>query len=63
MDVADNIDLTSVVQEFEDSYELKYGRRPKLIRKIVDEVREAYLSILIIDFNKKELNSMARSGW
>ncbi|KAG1658974.1 hypothetical protein FOA52_008295 [Chlamydomonas sp. UWO 241] len=38
VDVADNIDLVSVVQEFEESYELKYGRRPKLIKRLVDEV-------------------------
>lgn len=34
MDVADNIDLLRVIQEFEDGYELKFGRKPKLVRKI-----------------------------
>lgn len=33
-DVADNIDLLSVLQEFEDYYELRFARRPKLTRKL-----------------------------
>jgi katanin p60 ATPase-containing subunit A1 len=31
-DVADNIDLGTVVQEFEDYYEMRFGRKPKLVR-------------------------------
>lgn len=33
LDAADNISLMSVLQEFEEFYELKFGRRPKLVRK------------------------------
>ena len=33
LDAADNISLVSVLQEFEEFYELKFGRRPKLVRK------------------------------
>jgi len=32
-DVGDNIDLLMVVQEFEDFYEMKFGKRPRLVRK------------------------------
>ncbi|GAX76581.1 hypothetical protein CEUSTIGMA_g4027.t1 [Chlamydomonas eustigma] len=37
-DAADNMDLLRIVQEFEDGYELKYNRRPKLVKRLVDEV-------------------------
>ena len=33
-DVADNIDLLTVLQEFEDYYELRFSRRPRLTRKL-----------------------------
>jgi katanin p60 ATPase-containing subunit A1 len=32
-EVADNMDLNSVVQEFESFYEMKFGRKPKLVRR------------------------------
>merc|ERR550537_434504 len=34
MDAADNIDLGSIVQDFEEYYEMKFGRRPRLVRKV-----------------------------
>ncbi|KAJ3329897.1 Katanin p60 ATPase-containing subunit A-like 2 [Blyttiomyces sp. JEL0837] len=34
---ADNIDLLSIVQEFETFYNIKFGKTPKLIRKTVEE--------------------------
>ena len=34
LDVADNIDLNTVVQGYEDFYQSKYGRRPKLMRRL-----------------------------
>jgi hypothetical protein len=37
VDAADNIDLLTVLQEFEEGYEAKYGRRPKLVRRIGSE--------------------------
>jgi len=41
-DVADNIDLVSTVQGFEEYYEIKYGRKVKLVRKMyLDETRVA----------------------
>lgn len=33
-EVADNIELLQVLQEFEDYYELRFSRRPKLVRKL-----------------------------
>lgn len=38
MDAADNIDLLRIVQEFEESYEVRYNRRPKLVKRLVEEV-------------------------
>ncbi|GLC47507.1 Katanin p60 ATPase-containing subunit A-like 2 [Pleodorina starrii] len=38
VDVADNIDLLRILQEFEESYELKFGKRPKVVRRLVEEV-------------------------
>ena len=31
---ADNVDLLSVVQEWEDYYEMRFARKPKLVRKL-----------------------------
>ncbi len=39
VDVADNVDLLRILQEFEESYELKFGKRPKVVRRLVEEVR------------------------
>ena len=33
-EVADNVELLSVVQEWEDYFEHRFGRRPKLTRKL-----------------------------
>eukprot|EP00162_Nutomonas_longa_P007730 comp17990_c0_seq2/m.31348 comp17990_c0_seq2/g.31348 ORF comp17990_c0_seq2/g.31348 comp17990_c0_seq2/m.31348 type:complete len:596 (+) comp17990_c0_seq2:81-1868(+) len=33
-DAADNMDLLTIIQEFEAFYEIKFGKRPKLARKI-----------------------------
>ncbi len=33
-EVCDNVDLTTVIQEFETYYGIKFGRPPKLIRKV-----------------------------
>jgi katanin p60 ATPase-containing subunit A1 len=30
---ADNVDLMYIIQEFENFYELKFGKKPKLVRK------------------------------
>eukprot|EP00798_Chlamydomonas_sp_ICE-L_P014651 gene14651-20685_t len=38
VDVADNIDMIQIIQEFEDSYEMKFGKRPKLVKRLVEEV-------------------------
>lgn len=40
-DAADNMDLLQILQEFEDSYEMKYGKRPKLTRRVVEEASVA----------------------
>ena len=34
VDAADNIDLLNVLQEYEDFYEIRFQRRPKLTRKV-----------------------------
>ena len=31
---ADNVDLLSIVQEFESFYEIKFGKKPKLVRRL-----------------------------
>ncbi len=31
------MDLLRIVQEFEEGYEVKYNRRPKLVKKLVEE--------------------------
>ena len=33
-DAADNVDLLTILQEYEDFYEIRFQRRPKLIRKV-----------------------------
>ncbi|GMH38739.1 hypothetical protein BSKO_06623 [Bryopsis sp. KO-2023] len=33
LDVADNIDLTTIFRDFEEGYESKYGKRPKFTRR------------------------------
>jgi len=38
VDAADNIDLLQIVQEFEESYEVRFNRRPKLVKRLVEEV-------------------------
>lgn len=37
-DVADNMDLEHIVQEFEEAFEAKYNKRPKLVKRMVEEV-------------------------
>ena len=37
---ADNVDLASVMQEFESFYELKYGRAPRMVRPASGEEAE-----------------------
>ena len=38
VDVADNVDLLAIVQEYEEGFEAKYGRRPRLVRQLKDQV-------------------------
>lgn len=38
VDVADNVDLLMIIQEYEESYENKYGKKARLVRKIIEEV-------------------------
>eukprot|EP00928_Gymnodinium_smaydae_P020526 TRINITY_DN17930_c0_g1_i1.p1 TRINITY_DN17930_c0_g1~~TRINITY_DN17930_c0_g1_i1.p1 ORF type:complete len:576 (-),score=165.52 TRINITY_DN17930_c0_g1_i1:48-1775(-) len=35
VDAADNIDLSTVLTEYEDFYEMRFGRKPKLTRRLV----------------------------
>lgn len=37
---ADNVDLSSIFQEFESFYEMKYGRAPRLVRPTTGEEGE-----------------------
>ncbi|CAE8615827.1 unnamed protein product [Polarella glacialis] len=34
IDAADNVDLHSIITEYEDFYEMRFGRKPKLTRKV-----------------------------
>lgn len=34
IDAADNVDLNTIVTEYEDFYEMRFGRKPKLTRKV-----------------------------
>ncbi|GBG75694.1 hypothetical protein CBR_g20319 [Chara braunii] len=34
IDAADNVNLSTAIQEYEEYQEIKYGRRPKLVRKV-----------------------------
>lgn len=34
LDVADNVDLPTILTEYEDFYEMRFGRRPKITRKV-----------------------------
>jgi katanin p60 ATPase-containing subunit A1 len=38
LDAADNMDLVGILQEFEEGYEQRFGRRPKLVRRVAEEV-------------------------
>ena len=38
LDVADNMDLPFVMQEYEDFYEIKFGKKPKFTRKVAGDV-------------------------
>ncbi|ETV88678.1 hypothetical protein H257_00205 [Aphanomyces astaci] len=49
-EVVDNIDLLRIVQEFEDFYELKFGKKPKLVRRTNGDEEKAKVS----QFNDKK---------
>jgi katanin p60 ATPase-containing subunit A1 len=38
-DAADNISLLQILQDFEDTHEQRYGKRPKLVKQLTTEVR------------------------
>jgi len=37
VDVADNIDLATILTEYEDYYEMRFGRKPKITRKVAGD--------------------------
>lgn len=45
-DAADNIDLLSILHEYEEYYEMRFGRRPKLTRKVRDVDTASVSSLL-----------------
>eukprot|EP00736_Rhodelphis_marinus_P007345 Rmarinus@m.21608 len=45
LEVADNMDLLTIVQEFEDFYELKFNKKPKFVRKSSDAEASKFPSI------------------
>ena len=51
-DVADNIDLGIILKEFEEYYNIKYGKPPKLLRKNANPVKEERKSKPPITRNK-----------
>nr|CCA18838.1 katanin p60 ATPasecontaining subunit A putative [Albugo laibachii Nc14] len=44
-DVVENIDLMRIVQEFEEYEEIKFGRRPKLVRRRISEEQDKCKSL------------------
>jgi hypothetical protein len=53
-EIADNIDLYYVLQDFEEYYEMKFQRKPVLVRKSFNEVdpkkcKTIFLLIIIIE--------------
>ncbi|KAH9133102.1 hypothetical protein AeRB84_020742 [Aphanomyces euteiches] len=50
-EVVDNIDLLRIVQEFEDFYEMKFGKKPKLVRRTSGDEEKAKAS----QFNEKKI--------
>ncbi|KAF0711821.1 Aste57867_5079 [Aphanomyces stellatus] len=49
-EVVDNIDLLRIVQEFEDFYEMKFGKKPKLVRRTSNDEEKSKAS----HFNEKK---------
>ncbi|OQR98615.1 katanin p60 ATPase-containing subunit A [Achlya hypogyna] len=49
-EVVDNIDLLRIVQEFEDFYELKFAKKPKLVRRTTGDEEKCKSS----QFNEKK---------
>ncbi|KAK3246252.1 hypothetical protein CYMTET_44210 [Cymbomonas tetramitiformis] len=41
LDAADNVDLLNIVQEYEEHYDMKFGKKPKLVRKLGGEIESA----------------------
>lgn len=37
VDAADNIDLQTILTEFEDFYEMRFGKKPKIVRKVAGD--------------------------
>lgn len=48
-EVADNIDLYYIVQDFEEYYEMKFMRKPVLIRKSLADVDHKKCKLLHYD--------------
>eukprot|EP00418_Pyrodinium_bahamense_P043146 CAMPEP_0179194612 /NCGR_PEP_ID=MMETSP0796-20121207/96726_1 /TAXON_ID=73915 /ORGANISM="Pyrodinium bahamense, Strain pbaha01" /LENGTH=103 /DNA_ID=CAMNT_0020898941 /DNA_START=17 /DNA_END=325 /DNA_ORIENTATION=- len=40
IDAADNVDLQTILTEYEDFYEMRFGRKPKLTRKLVADAAD-----------------------
>jgi len=40
VDVADNVDLPTILTEFEDFYEMRFGRKPKIVRKLTADAEK-----------------------
>ena len=61
VDAADNIDLLNVLQEYEDFYEIRFQRRPKLTRKVgAGDQRTAAEQAKLPNINKIGANGARR---
>ena len=47
-DVCDNIDLETVIMEYESYYYVRYQKYPKIIKKLTESGKLLYLSQLIL---------------
>ena len=56
-EVCDNVDLPSIVQEFESFYAIKYGRQPKLTRRIKDAEDRHVIKLHLKDDKSNQLLS------
>lgn len=66
-DGADNIDLLTILTEYEDFYEMRFGRKPKLVRKMASDeqrkpLQDRQVSLPRLPTNARGLAAAVASG-